>query len=190
MSWRYSTTTSHAQNAARVASDASERAAGFPVARREVPDALLTSNPTRLDRTMSRNLHNEVTTRILAELRNGSLPWVKPWSAIMAAHGSTMPHNAATGRPYSGINVILLWGVTQAYSSPRFLTFKQAQELGGSVRKGERGHKVYFVSTFEKSSVKDNGDEELRRVPFLKEYTVFNVAQCDNLPARLITGDV
>jgi antirestriction protein ArdC len=55
---------------------------------------------------MARNLHAEVTARILTQLETGSAPWVKPWSATA---GKNMPHNAATGRPYSGCNVVLLW---------------------------------------------------------------------------------
>jgi antirestriction protein ArdC len=88
-----------------------------------------------------RDLYNDVTARILTELETGAAPWVKPWSATP---GLNHPHNAATSRPYSGCNVVLLWMAAerQGYSTPRYLTFKQAQELGGSVRKGEHGTKV------------------------------------------------
>lgn len=135
---------------------------------------------------MSRNLHREVTDRVLAEMKAGAAPWIKPWSAY--AKGDAIPRNATTGRPYSGANVILLWTARAALGFPtgRFLTFKQALEAGGNVRKGERGHKVYFVSTIEHT------DEETGkpvRIPFLKEYTVFNVSQCDNLPAKLTDPD-
>jgi antirestriction protein ArdC len=134
---------------------------------------------------MPRNLYHEVTARILAELENGAAPWIKPWSGYS---GPQHPHNAATGRPYSGCNVVLLWMAQQTdsrFEKPKFLTFKQAQELGGNVCKGEKGTKVYFVSTFEKQEAGDNGESNLRRIPFLKEYTVFNVAQCENLPAKI-----
>jgi len=133
---------------------------------------------------MSRNLYKEVSERILAELEAGVLPWVKPWSAVA---GSGQVCNATTNRPYSGVNVVLLWMTMQAtgYTQPRFLTFKQAQELGGNVRKGEKGTKVYFVSSLE---VQDkNNEDETKRIPFLKEYTVFNVAQCDGLPERVMS---
>ncbi|MDE1937082.1 ArdC-like ssDNA-binding domain-containing protein [Bradyrhizobium sp.] len=92
---------------------------------------------------MKRDLYSEVSARIVAELERGAAPWVKPWSATP---GANTPCNAATNRPYSGCNVVLLW-VAQAagYRSPRFLTFKQALELGGNVRKGERGTKIFFV---------------------------------------------
>jgi antirestriction protein ArdC len=123
-----------------------------------------------------RDLYSAVTARILAELEAGAAPWVKPWSAMP---GQGVPCNAATNRPYSGCNVVLLWMV-QGYRTPRYLTFKQALELGGNVRKGEHGHKVYFVKQLE---VHDR--DETRVVPMLREYTVFNVDQCEGLPARV-----
>jgi antirestriction protein ArdC len=74
------------------------------------------------------------------------------------------------------------------YRTPRFLTFKQALELGGNVRKGERGSKVYFVKQLQ---VHDRGAENetaTRLVPMMREHTVFNVDQCDNLPDSINTG--
>jgi antirestriction protein ArdC len=133
---------------------------------------------------MSRDLYSEVTERILAELKTGAAPWVKPWSATP---GQNHPHNAATGRPYSGCNVILLWITMQAnhFAAPRFLTYQQAIGLGAHVRKGEKGTKVYFVKQL---VVKDKTSSEpnaTRVVPMLREYTVFNIAQCEGLPARI-----
>jgi antirestriction protein ArdC len=66
---------------------------------------------------------------------------------------------------------------------PRYLTFKQAIELGGNVRKGEHGTKVYFVKQLQ---VQDKDSDETRTIPMLKEYTVFNVAQCEGLPQRIL----
>jgi antirestriction protein ArdC len=129
-----------------------------------------------------RDLYNEVTTRILAELETGAAPWIKPWSATP---GQNHPHNAATNRPYSGCNVVLLWMTAQrhGWAEPRYLTFKQAQELGGTVRKGEHGSKVYFVKRLEVKAREGEG-EDTRIVPMMREYTVFNVAQCEGLPHR------
>src|SRR5436190_13070450 len=94
-------------------------------------------------RAMKRDLYAEVSARIIAELEAGAAPWIKPWSATP---GANTPCNAVTNRPYSGCNIILLWMARAAgYRTPRFLTFKQAMELGGHVRKGERGTKVCFV---------------------------------------------
>jgi antirestriction protein ArdC len=78
---------------------------------------------------MKRDLYSEVSARIIAELQRGAAPWVKPWSA---SPGANTPCNAVSNRPYSGCNVVLLWMAQAAgYRTPRFLTFKQALELGG-----------------------------------------------------------
>ena len=91
---------------------------------------------------MKRDLYAEVSARIVAELERGAAPWIKPWSA---AAGMNTPCNAATNRPYSGCNVVLLWmAANGGYRAPRYLTFRQALDLGGNVRKGEHGTKVYF----------------------------------------------
>jgi antirestriction protein ArdC len=72
------------------------------------------------------------------------------------------------------------------YRTPRFLTFKQAVDLGGHVRRGEHGTKVYFVKQLE---VHDDADEApARLIPMMREYTVFNVDQCENLPDSVNTG--
>jgi antirestriction protein ArdC len=104
---------------------------------------------------MRRDLYAEVSARIVAELERGAAPWIKPWSATA---GANTPCNAVTNRPYSGCNVVLLWMAANAgYRTPRYLTFKQALDLGGNVRKGEHGTKVYFVKQLQ---VADPGDEE------------------------------
>ena len=135
---------------------------------------------------MKRDLYAEVSARIVAELEAGAAPWVKPWSATP---GANTPCNAVSNRPYSGCNVVLLWMAQAAgYRTPRFLTFKQALELGGNVRKGEHGTKVYFVKQLQ---VRDQGVDDstsTRLIPMMREYTVFNVDQCDNLPDSIITG--
>jgi antirestriction protein ArdC len=135
---------------------------------------------------MKSDLYAKVSARIVAELEKGAAPWVKPWSATP---GANTPCNAVSNRPYSGCNVVLLWMAQAAgYRTPRFLTFKQALELGGNVRKGEHGTKVFFVKQLQ---VRDQaaGDETATRlVPMLREYTVFNVDQCENLPESVNTG--
>ena len=134
---------------------------------------------------MKRDIYADVSARIIAELERGAAPWVKPWSATP---GQNTPQNAVTNRPYSGCNVILLWlARNRGWATPRFLTFKQALEAGGHVRKGEHGTKVYFVKQLQ---VKDGDGEEAetRLVPMLREYIVFNVDQCDGLPDRILAG--
>jgi antirestriction protein ArdC len=135
---------------------------------------------------MKRDLYAEVSARIVAELEAGAPPWVKPWSATP---GANTPCNAVSNRPYSGCNVVMLW-MTQAvgYRTPRFLTFKQALELGGNVRKGEHGTKVYFVKQLHVRDESAADSSGMRIVPMMREYTVFNVAQCENLPDSIISG--
>src|SRR5260370_35083854 len=137
-------------------------------------------------RAMKRDLYTEVSARIVAELEAGAAPWIKPWSATP---GANTPCNAVSNRPYSGCNVVLLW-MTQAagYRTPRFLTFKQALELGGTVRKGERGTKVYFVKQLQVRDQDAADCSSMRLIPMMREYTVFNVDQCENLPDRINTG--
>lgn len=97
------------------------------------------------DRDMSefRDVYGRITNKIIADLEQGVRPWMKPWSAEHAAGRITRPlrHN---GIPYKGINVIMLWSasVTKGYACPLWLTFKQAIELGGHVKKGESGEFV------------------------------------------------
>jgi len=136
------------------------------------------------------DIYTTVTNRIVAELEAGSVPWVQPWTGSAGTAAIGLPQNATTGRSYSGINILLLWGAIAAEHYPRqaWLTFKQALELGGHVRKGERGTTVVYASRFipkgEQAQAQETG-EEPRGVPFLKTYTVFNIAQCDGLPEKL-----
>jgi antirestriction protein ArdC len=135
---------------------------------------------------MKRDLYAEVSARIVAELEAGAAPWVKPWSATP---GANTPCNAVSNRPYSGCNVVLLWMAQAAgYRTPRFLTFKQALEFRGNVRKGEHGTKVYFVKQLQVRDQAGEDDGSTRLIPMMREYTVFNVEQCDNLPDGINTG--
>jgi antirestriction protein ArdC len=134
---------------------------------------------------MKRDLYAEVSARIVAELESGAAPWVKPRAATPDAN---TPRNAVTNRPYSGCNVVLLWMAQAAgYPTPRYLTIKQALELGGHVRKGERHTKVYFVKQLEIHEDADDSSQT-RLVPLMREYSVFNVAQCDGLPDNITMG--
>jgi antirestriction protein ArdC len=137
---------------------------------------------------MKRDLYAAVSARIIAELEAGAAPWVKPWSATA---GMNTPCNAVTNRPYSGCNIVLLWMAANAgYRTPRFLTFQQAIDAGGHVRKGEHGTKVYFVKQLQVAD-RDGEEGQTRVVPMMREYTVFNVDQCENLPDRVLTlGEV
>ncbi|MET4898738.1 zincin-like metallopeptidase domain-containing protein [Sphingomonadaceae bacterium jetA1] len=131
------------------------------------------------------NLYDEVTRKIISELEAGRFPWVQPWD-VSAAAGPGLPRNALTGRRYSGVNIMLLWGaaIEGGHASQHWLTFKQALEAGGNVRKGEKGTTVVYADRFipeaEKARAVESG-EDARAVPFLKRFMVFNVAQCEGL---------
>ena len=132
---------------------------------------------------MKRDLYSDVTARILQSMEAGVMPWEKAWQSA----GSKMPMNAVTERPYSGVNVLLFWMSAECgYARPRYLTFKQAKEAGGNVRKGEHGTKVYF---FKQLTVADKASGKDKTIPMLREYTVFNVAQCENLPNEVMNGE-
>ena len=132
------------------------------------------------------SLYQEVTDRIIAELEQGRVPWVQPWGRAKVGLG--LPRNAATGRRYSGVNILILWGavIERGFAGQHWLTFRQALDLGGSVRKGEHGTTVCYADRFipkdEQERARREGGEAAA-VPFLKRFTVFNVAQCDGLPA-------
>jgi antirestriction protein ArdC len=132
-----------------------------------------------------RDVYSRITNRIIADLEQGVRPWMRPWSAEHAAGKITRPlrHN---GIPYKGINVVMLWSasVTKGYACPIWLTFKQALELGGNVRKGEHGELVVYANSITRTETNETGEETEREIPFLKGYTVFNAEQCENLPAQ------
>ena len=131
------------------------------------------------------SLYDEVTNRIIAELEGGRVPWVQPWGSVGTATPG-LPRNAVTGRNYSGVNVLILWGALfeHGFPSQGWLTFKQARDAGGCVRKGEHGVTVVYADRFtpetEKERARESG-EDARSVPFLKRFTVFNLAQCEGL---------
>ncbi len=129
------------------------------------------------------DLYTRVTERVIADLEHGVRPWLKPWNAGHAAGRITLPlrHN---GTPYRGINILLLWGeaMTNGYASPLWMTFKQALALGAHVRKGEHGAMVVYADRFTRTETDADGNGVEREIPFLKAYTVFNVAQIEGRP--------
>lgn len=131
------------------------------------------------------DLYTRVTDQIVAELEAGVRPWVQPWNAAHAAGEVSRPlrYNAM---PYRGINVVLLWlaALRQHFVSPLWMTYKQAAELGGQVRKGAKGSLVVYADTFTRREAGDDGQEQEIEVPFLKSYSVFNTEQIDGLPAH------
>jgi antirestriction protein ArdC len=132
-----------------------------------------------------RDVYSKITDRIVADLEQEVRPWMRPWSADHAAGKITRPlrHN---GIPYKGINVVMLWSasVVKGYSCPLWLTFKQALELGGNVRKGEHGELVVYANRITRTETDEKGSEVEREIPFMKGYTVFNAEQCEGLPTQ------
>ena len=135
--------------------------------------------------TEKTDIYSRVTARIVADLEQGVRPWLKPWNAEHAAGRITRPlrHN---GQPYRGINVIMLWGEAMAhgFACPIWMTYKQAQELGAQVRKGERGSLVVYANRVTRTETNAEGVEVDHDIPFLKGYTVFNCEQIDGLPPQ------
>lgn len=139
------------------------------------------------------SLYDDVTNRIITELEEGRVPWVQPWGTPDAAAGIALPKNALTGRVYSGVNILILWHhvVRAGFGTQTWLTYRQAQEMGGYVMEGERGviacHADTFIPKAERERAAQDGDEP-GRVPFLKRFTLFNVEQCEGLPQDAYTG--
>jgi len=133
------------------------------------------------------NVYQQVTDKVIAEIEAGTLPWVRPWGSTAAP--LALPKNASTGRTYSGVNILLLWGslFQGGYSSQTWLTFKQALEMGGHVRKGEKGTTIFYADRFvpkgEQERARQEGGDP-KAIPFLKAFTVFNAEQCENIPVQ------
>jgi antirestriction protein ArdC len=140
------------------------------------------------DRT---NLYQEITDKIIAELEQGRVPWVQPWTAVAGVSFPLgLPRNATTGRAYSGINILILWSAVaeRGFTGQKWLTFRQALKLNAHVRKGEKGTTVVYADRFipyrERTRAAETGDEP-EAIPFLKRFTVFNADQCEDLPADI-----
>jgi antirestriction protein ArdC len=135
---------------------------------------------------MRTDIYDRVTQKIIHDLEAGIRPWHRPWNPSHAAGRIMLPlrHN---GQPYHGINILMLWCAAdeKGYSSPIWMTFKQALELGARVRKGEQGSPVVYASTLTRAETDEaSGEETSHEIPYLKSYTVFNVDQIDGLPAQ------
>ena len=131
---------------------------------------------------MRNDVFQQITDSIAAQLEQGKRPWSQPWT-VTQTDSRALPHNIA-GRSYRGANVFWLWliGQQRGYETPCWLTYKQAEAAGGNVRKGEKGCRIVYASSFVKKDADAAEDAEGKRVSFLKAYTVFNVEQCEGLP--------
>ncbi len=132
-----------------------------------------------------KDLYAQITAKIVADLENGVRSWNQPWTNVRAGGEVLIPirHN---GVAYRGVNVLLLWieAMRRGFSSPKWMTYNQAQLLGGQVRKGERGSMVVFTKPLEVTQTDEAGAEVEKNMRLLRRYTVFNVEQIDGLPAE------
>ena len=119
------------------------------------------------------SVYEIITERMVSLLESGTVPWKKSWAGSQG-----LPRNAVSGKEYRGINVFLL--ACAGYADNRWVTFKQAVTLKGSVRKGEKGMPVVFWKKFDPKD-KESKDPKDRGGMMLRYYTVFNVSQCDGL---------
>lgn len=142
------------------------------------------------------DIYQAITNQIVASLEQGDIPWVgKPWEG-----GRTFvtPSNAISGRPYNGINVPLLWTMAEQrkFSQDRWLTFRQAKEAGGTVRKGERSTLACFYKPMKREIVGDDGEPVLdeegnpreKHFAILRGFNLFNIDQCDGLPDEIVNA--
>ena len=130
-----------------------------------------------------RDAYQEITGRIILALEHGTVPWRTPW-------GARGHRNARSGRPYRGINTLVLSmsALERGWDDPRWLTYRQSEAAGGHVRRGEHGTRVVLWKWIER---KDSDDPETpERYPLLRLFTVFNVAQCAGLELPPVDGVV
>ena len=120
------------------------------------------------------DIYAEITNRMISEMEQGIIPWQKPWMASGAAISHT------TGKAYSLLNQMLLG------KAGEYLTFKQVQQEGGWVHKGEKAHMVVFWKWIDKE---DEETHEITQIPFLKYYNVFHISQCENIRTKYPQGN-
>ena len=137
------------------------------------------------------DLYARVTELIVAELEKGRIPWRKRWG-ILEDGRVEVAKNYVSKRPYTGINSVLLGCAgppDRPNERPYFLTFKQAIELGGNIRKGAKGNLVVFWSVLEKKKEVTNtkGETKTKKVgvPLFKHYFVFNVADVEGVTIEI-----
>lgn len=136
-------------------------------------------------RRKPRGAYDRVTENLIKQLEVGVAPWVRPWSG---GGGLGLPENGSTGKRYRGANVLVLWGAAMAsgYDSNKWLTFKQAKSMGGSIRRGERGTSVLFWGSAKKTVTGDDGKEVERELMFVRTYTVFAVEQTEGIETPML----
>lgn len=129
---------------------------------------------------MKKSIYEIITERIVSQIEEtGILPWKKPWKLLEG--GIVLPRNVVSNNAYRGINVFLL--AFMGFESPYWLTYHQCSELGGQVKKGEKGVPIIYWKLSDKTvEVEVRGEKKEKKLPPIIRYsTVFNVEQCEEL---------
>ncbi|GGD64247.1 antirestriction protein [Emticicia aquatilis] len=134
------------------------------------------------------DIYTRITNKIVSDLEKGNLTWRKPWNSDNM-QGRILRPLRWNDIPYTGINTLVLWGTAaeKGYNLPYWMTFKQASDMKASVRKGEKGEQIVYADHIIKEEQQPDGQTNTSKIPFLKSYTVFNVAQIDGLPEAYYT---
>lgn len=146
-----------------------------------------------MNNTNKFDIYQNITDRIIEMLEKGTAPWIKPWNN--PEYNFSLPKNAVSNRYYSGINILLLWMAMdeKGYTQSKWVTAKNANDLGGYVRKGEKSTLIALYSPITREKLDDNGEPildengqpELENFAILKKHHVFNIEQCEGLPKIL-----
>ena len=133
---------------------------------------------------MDNKVYQMVTDRIIEQMQKGIIPWRKPWHGAEAT-GEDVAISYTSRRAYSQINQWLLGNVPGEY-----LTYKQIQDLGGRIKKGEKSQFVVFYTKYEfKTKDEETGEEKLHCIPVLRYYNVWHIAQTTGIKSKIVPGE-
>ena len=125
------------------------------------------------------DIYQTITNQILEAMETSQGQGRRLWDAQ-----PSLPMNLSTGKPYSGMNILILWSaaIARGYRSPHWLTYKQAEAMGGQVRKGEHGTQCVFYKPWENTDTNAaTGETEITRGAVLKSFRAFNLDQIDGI---------
>lgn len=137
--------------------------------------------------TSNTDIYKTITEKIIACMEKGTLPWRQPWTCST----DVMRPVRANHQAYSGVNILILWIAAheKGYTSGHWLTIKQANKLNAKIRKGEKATQIVYADKFEKEVLTENGEKEIKSIPYLKTYNVFNADQIEGLPTAYYVYD-
>lgn len=126
---------------------------------------------------MNNNVYQMVADRIVAQLEQGIVSWQRPWTGVSGAEGGAI--NYVSRKAYSFLNQCLLM------QGGEYLSFKQIQDLGGKIKKGEKGKFVVFFKEYRFEELQEDGTKEEKSVPLLRYYNVWHIDQCEGIDSKL-----